>query len=189
MLYAAESKEAELAETLLQWFLEEGKKECFAACLFASYDLLHPDVVLELAWRHQIMDFAMPYFVQVMREYLAKVCAKIPLSFSFFLLFLNVILSLPSFSYFLSVFLSFFPFLLSFLSFVSFLLLLLLFSFLLCCSSFLSRKYVHCHKSANDFGWKWFPSDVGDMLCGLFREVMPGHLCAFFSRLISLLRR
>uniref|UniRef100_A0A8C5CK67 Clathrin heavy chain n=1 Tax=Gadus morhua TaxID=8049 RepID=A0A8C5CK67_GADMO len=85
MLYAAESKEAELAETLLQWFLEEGKKECFAACLLASYDLLHPDVVLELAWRHQIMDFAMPYFVQVMREYLAKVGAKIPLSFSFFL--------------------------------------------------------------------------------------------------------
>lgn len=73
MLYAAESKDAELAETLLQWFLEEGRKECFAACLFASYDLLHPDVVLELAWRHNIMDFAMPYFIQVMREYLTKV--------------------------------------------------------------------------------------------------------------------
>lgn len=75
MLYAAESKDAELAETLLQWFLEEGRKECFAACLFASYDLLHPDVVLELAWRHNIMDFAMPYFIQVMREYLTKVGA------------------------------------------------------------------------------------------------------------------
>lgn len=73
MLYAAESKEAELAETLLQWFLEEDRKECFAACLFASYDLLHPDVVLELAWRHNIVDFAMPYFIQVMREYLGKV--------------------------------------------------------------------------------------------------------------------
>uniref|UniRef100_A0A8C8FYA4 Clathrin heavy chain n=1 Tax=Oncorhynchus tshawytscha TaxID=74940 RepID=A0A8C8FYA4_ONCTS len=73
MLYAAESKDAELAETLLQWFLEEGRKECFAACLFASYDLLHPNVVLELAWRHNIMDFAMPYFIQVMREYLTKV--------------------------------------------------------------------------------------------------------------------
>ena len=73
MLYAAESKDAELAETLLQWFLEEGRKECFAACLFASYDLLHPDVVLELAWRNNIMDFAMPYFIQVMREYLTKV--------------------------------------------------------------------------------------------------------------------
>uniref|UniRef100_A0A803XN81 Clathrin heavy chain n=1 Tax=Meleagris gallopavo TaxID=9103 RepID=A0A803XN81_MELGA len=73
MQYAAESKDVELAEKLLQWFLEEGKQECFAACLFTCYDLLHPDVVLELAWRHNIMDFAMPYFVQVMREYLTKV--------------------------------------------------------------------------------------------------------------------
>lgn len=77
MLYAAESKDAELAETLLQWFLEEDRKECFAACLFASYDLLHPDVVLELAWRHNILDFAMPYFIQVMREYLTKVSAPL----------------------------------------------------------------------------------------------------------------
>ncbi|MBN3278231.1 CLH1 protein, partial [Polyodon spathula] len=73
MQYAAESKDTELAENLLQWFLEEGKRECFASCLFTSYDLLHPDVVLELAWRHDIMDFAMPYFIQVMREYLTKV--------------------------------------------------------------------------------------------------------------------
>ncbi|MGH0184590.1 UNVERIFIED_CONTAM: hypothetical protein FKN15_015546 [Acipenser sinensis] len=73
MQYAAESKDTELAENLLQWFLEEGKRECFASCLFTSYDLLHPDVVLELAWRHNIMDFAMPYFIQVMREYLTKV--------------------------------------------------------------------------------------------------------------------
>ncbi|KAI1232992.1 hypothetical protein IHE44_0006182 [Lamprotornis superbus] len=75
MQYAAESKDAELAEKLLQWFLEEGKQECFAACLFTCYDLLHPDVVLELAWRHNIMDFAMPYFIQVMREYLTKLRA------------------------------------------------------------------------------------------------------------------
>uniref|UniRef100_A0A7M4DYS9 Clathrin heavy chain n=1 Tax=Crocodylus porosus TaxID=8502 RepID=A0A7M4DYS9_CROPO len=76
MQYAAESKDAELAEKLLQWFLEEGKQECFAACLFTCYDLLHPDVVLELAWRHNIMDFAMPYFIQVMREYLTKVLGR-----------------------------------------------------------------------------------------------------------------
>ena len=29
------------------------------------YDLLHPDVILELAWKHNIMDFAMPYLIQV----------------------------------------------------------------------------------------------------------------------------
>ncbi|XP_058137791.1 clathrin heavy chain 2 isoform X1 [Dasypus novemcinctus] len=65
MQYAAESRDTELAERLLQWFLEEGKKECFAASLFTCYDLLHPDVVLELAWRHGLMDFAVPYFIQV----------------------------------------------------------------------------------------------------------------------------
>ncbi|KTF71141.1 hypothetical protein cypCar_00046624, partial [Cyprinus carpio] len=67
------SKDTELAEELLQWFLQEDKKECFAACLFTCYDLLRPDVVLETAWRHNLMDFSMPYFIQVMREYLSKV--------------------------------------------------------------------------------------------------------------------
>ncbi|XP_012517284.1 PREDICTED: clathrin heavy chain 2-like, partial [Propithecus coquereli] len=73
MQHAAESRDAELAEQLLQWFLEEGRQECFAASLFTCYDLLHPDVVLELAWRHNLIDFTMPYFIQVMREYLSKV--------------------------------------------------------------------------------------------------------------------
>ncbi|MGH0159430.1 UNVERIFIED_CONTAM: hypothetical protein FKN15_037344 [Acipenser sinensis] len=73
MQYASESKDTELAEELLQWFLLEGKKECFASCLFTCYDMLRPDVVLETAWRHNIMDFSMPYFIQVMREYLSKV--------------------------------------------------------------------------------------------------------------------
>uniref|UniRef100_A0A672IPK5 Clathrin heavy chain 1-like n=1 Tax=Salarias fasciatus TaxID=181472 RepID=A0A672IPK5_SALFA len=74
MQYASESKDIELAEELLAWFLKEDKKECFAACLFTCYDLLRPDVVLETAWRHNIMDFSMPYFIQVMREYLSKHC-------------------------------------------------------------------------------------------------------------------
>lgn len=73
MQYASESKDTELAEELLGWFLTEDKKECFAACLFTCYDLLRPDVVLETAWKHNIMDFSMPYFIQVMREYLSKV--------------------------------------------------------------------------------------------------------------------
>lgn len=44
---------------------QAGEKECFAACLYTCYDLLRPDVVLELAWRHQLMDFAFPYMIQV----------------------------------------------------------------------------------------------------------------------------
>lgn len=73
MEYAAESKNSEVAEELVTWFLERGNYDCFAAALFQCYDLVHPDVVLELAWRHKIMDFAMPYLIQVTREYVAKV--------------------------------------------------------------------------------------------------------------------
>merc|ERR1712062_605783 len=55
------------------YFLENKAYDCFAACLFQCYDLLHPDVILEPAWKHNIMDFAMPYLIQVMREYTTKV--------------------------------------------------------------------------------------------------------------------
>ena len=74
MQYACESRDIETAEGLIAWFLDIGKPECFAACLYTCYDLLRPDVILELAWRHNIMDFAMPYLVQVLRESLTKVC-------------------------------------------------------------------------------------------------------------------
>ncbi|XP_003369291.1 putative clathrin heavy chain 1 [Trichinella spiralis] len=66
--FAAESRQSELAEDLISYFLENNLKECFAATLYQCYDLLHPDVILELAWRHDLMDFAMPYMIQVLRE-------------------------------------------------------------------------------------------------------------------------
>ena len=65
MEYASESKNAEIAEELLAWFLEQRNFDCFSACLYQCYDLLHPDVILELAWRHNIVDYAMPYLIQV----------------------------------------------------------------------------------------------------------------------------
>ncbi|XP_066149209.1 clathrin heavy chain [Euwallacea fornicatus] len=73
MEYTAESRNQELAEELLAWFLERKAYDCFAACLYQCYDLLRPDVIMELAWRHQIMDFAMPYLIQVTRELTTKV--------------------------------------------------------------------------------------------------------------------
>ncbi|CAF5132189.1 unnamed protein product, partial [Rotaria magnacalcarata] len=73
MTYASESRQCEIAEELISWFLDEKLFECFGACLFQCYDLLRPDVILELAWRHNIMDFAMPYMIQIMREYITKV--------------------------------------------------------------------------------------------------------------------
>jgi clathrin heavy chain len=51
----------------------QGKKECFASCLYTCYDLIRPDVALELAWFNGIIDFAVPYVLQFMREYTGKV--------------------------------------------------------------------------------------------------------------------
>ncbi|CAJ0764924.1 17963_t:CDS:2, partial [Entrophospora sp. SA101] len=34
---------------------------------------MKPDIVLELAWRHGLNDFAMPYLIQVLREFSLKV--------------------------------------------------------------------------------------------------------------------
>ena len=72
-MYAAESRSRDTAEDLIQWFLEIGHHECFAACLYMCYDLISPDYVLELAWKHNLMDFAMPYMIQVLKEYIDKV--------------------------------------------------------------------------------------------------------------------
>lgn len=70
---AAESKDREVAEELLQYFIEVGKRECFAAMLFTCYDLMRPDVVMELSWRHGLNDFAMPYMINTMKEQFTKI--------------------------------------------------------------------------------------------------------------------
>ncbi|CAH8354698.1 unnamed protein product [Eruca vesicaria subsp. sativa] len=70
---ASQSGEHDLAEQLLVYFIEQGKKECFATCLFVCYDLIRPDVALELAWIHNMIDFAFPYLLQFIREYSGKV--------------------------------------------------------------------------------------------------------------------
>jgi len=46
---------------------------CFAACLYACYDILPVDVVMELGWSAHLTDYAMPFLVQATREYTAKV--------------------------------------------------------------------------------------------------------------------
>jgi clathrin heavy chain len=71
----AQSGDAELAESLLKYFIDEHKKEEFAASLYTCYDLLRPDVVFELAWMHGLMDYVVPYMIQFMRDYAGKVDA------------------------------------------------------------------------------------------------------------------
>lgn len=70
---AAESEDQEIAEDLLKFFVDNKAADCFAACLYTCYSLVRPDVAFEYAWRFKIMDMAMPYLVQVFREYTSKV--------------------------------------------------------------------------------------------------------------------
>jgi len=66
---ANSSMDQALAETLTAFFVEKGLYECFAACLYTCYTLIRPDVVLELSWRNNLMDFSMPFMIQTLREY------------------------------------------------------------------------------------------------------------------------
>jgi len=70
---AAESKKQDIAEGLLEFFVANSLKECFAACLYTCYDTVRPDVAIELAWKNKILDFSFPYIIQVVREYVGKV--------------------------------------------------------------------------------------------------------------------
>eukprot|EP00954_Amorphochlora_amoebiformis_P025214 1371565-Amorphochlora_amoeboformis.AAC.1 len=63
------SKDKKLAESLLYFFVEKKEYECFSACLYTCYELVRPDVVLELAWRNNLVDFVMPYMIQTFTDY------------------------------------------------------------------------------------------------------------------------
>jgi clathrin heavy chain len=66
---SAASGSQELAEALLMFFVDKGEKECVSACLYTCYELIRPDVVLEVAWRHDLMNFAMPFMIQSFRDF------------------------------------------------------------------------------------------------------------------------
>jgi clathrin heavy chain len=73
MRAAADSDDHEVAENLLAYFVENGDKEAFSACLYICYNLIRPDVALELAWKNKMLDNAFPFIIQVLREYTSKV--------------------------------------------------------------------------------------------------------------------
>jgi len=60
---AAESGKAELVESLLKFFVEKEEKEYFTVCSYSCYHLVKPDLIMELAWRHNLTDFAMPFMI------------------------------------------------------------------------------------------------------------------------------
>ncbi len=70
---AAQSKSTPLAEATLRFFVTEKLPECFAACLAHCYELVRPDVALEIAWSNQMLDFVFPFLIQILREYVPKI--------------------------------------------------------------------------------------------------------------------
>ena len=71
---AAESGEQALAESLLNFFVVDVKDNAaFTACLYSCYAIIRADVAMELAWRHRLMDFAMPFMIQFMRDTTQKI--------------------------------------------------------------------------------------------------------------------
>ncbi|GMH86760.1 hypothetical protein TL16_g10645, partial [Triparma laevis f. inornata] len=61
---AAESGKGEVVEELLTYFCKFSEKECFCACLYTCFDLVSPDVAIELGWRNGYVDYIMPFVVQ-----------------------------------------------------------------------------------------------------------------------------
>lgn len=73
MTAVAKSGNPDMAEKLLRFFVAENKPECFCACLYTCYELIRPDLVLELSWRLKMMDFAMPYLIQTFFDFNRRV--------------------------------------------------------------------------------------------------------------------
>ncbi|KAF5610526.1 clathrin heavy chain [Fusarium subglutinans] len=65
---AALSAKTEIVSDLLQYFVDIGHRECYTGMLYACYELIRPDLVLELSWRHGLMDFSMPYMINMLAQ-------------------------------------------------------------------------------------------------------------------------
>lgn len=63
---AAISGKADVVEELLRYFVDIGNRECYVGMLYACYDLIRPDVVLELSWRNGLNDFTMPFMINLL---------------------------------------------------------------------------------------------------------------------------
>jgi clathrin heavy chain len=69
----AESHDPVLAEDLLRYIMNMEDKELFAAMLYTCYELVKPDVALEVAWRCGLYEYVMPYFIQFVKDLSSRV--------------------------------------------------------------------------------------------------------------------
>ena len=64
----AASQDPKLAEDLMRFLMNMEDRELFAAMLYTCYELVQPDVALEVAWRYGLMEYVMPYFIQFVKD-------------------------------------------------------------------------------------------------------------------------
>lgn len=48
--------------------MDIGSRECYVGMLYACYELIRPDVILEMSWRHGLNDFTMPYMINMLSQ-------------------------------------------------------------------------------------------------------------------------
>lgn len=65
---SAISTKPEIVEDLLRYFVDIGSRECYVGMLYACYDLIRPDVIMEISWRKGLHDFTMPFMINFLCE-------------------------------------------------------------------------------------------------------------------------
>lgn len=63
------SEDPDLVEEMLRFALQGGARIVFLRVCTRAIRFVRPDVVLELSWRHNLMNFAMPYMIKTFRQY------------------------------------------------------------------------------------------------------------------------
>lgn len=58
------SKDIELVDDLIKFFVDKKDNISFCATLYTCFDLISPDTVIELAWKYQLLDYAIPFIIQ-----------------------------------------------------------------------------------------------------------------------------
>lgn len=67
------SKSARIAHEVIDYCVETGNRECFAAILYSCYDIIEYDYILEVSWLHNLDNFVKPYIISVAAEQKSKI--------------------------------------------------------------------------------------------------------------------
>ena len=65
---AAISQDTKVVEELITYFVETDNKESFVALLYAAYNLIDFDFVLEISWLNKLDDYIRPYDISIRKE-------------------------------------------------------------------------------------------------------------------------